>query len=58
MGGLVTEPTRDTFTFAEMRISLTAFAIWLNQHPNTYLTLHKDCEVHIVDQFIEETTGD
>lgn len=34
----------DTFTFNELRVALTAFAMWLH------------VEVELVDRFIEETT--
>lgn len=41
----------DTFTFEELRISLTAFAIWLLP-----MTLADGQAVALVDQFIKETT--
>lgn len=41
----------DTFTWQEMRIALTAFAIWLlKEEPSEGL------EAELVDQFIRETT--
>lgn len=40
----------DTFTFNEMRIALTAFAIWLLKGE-----VGEGREVELVDQFIEET---
>jgi len=41
----------DTFTFAEMRIALTAFAMWLLDD-NAW----EGHEAELVDKFIEETT--
>ena len=43
--------TDDTFTFAEMRITLTAFAIWLLEGKPG-----EGHEVELVDRFLEETT--
>jgi len=41
----------DTFTWQEMRIALTAFALWLLKgEPG------EGREVELVDRFIEETT--
>lgn len=41
----------DTFTFAELRIALTAFAMWLlKDEPG------EGREVELVDKFIRETT--
>ena len=41
----------DTFTFQEMRIALTAFAMWLlKDEPG------EGREVELVDRFIAETT--
>lgn len=41
----------DTFTFAELRISLTAFAMWLLKNE-----AGEGHEVELVDRFIRETT--
>lgn len=41
----------DTFTFNEMRIALTAFAIWLLRDE-----VGEGHEVELVDRFIRETT--
>ena len=41
----------DTFTFQEMRIALTAFAMWLLKDESG-----EGNEVDLVDQFIRETT--
>lgn len=41
----------DTFTFQEMRIALTAFAMWLLNGE-----AGEGREVELVDQFIRETT--
>ena len=43
----------DTFTFSEMRIALTAFAMWLLKGE-----VAEGREVELVDQFIDETTGE
>lgn len=41
----------DTFTYAELRIALTAFAMWLLKGE-----VGEGHEVELVDKFIEETT--
>lgn len=41
----------DTFTFQEMRIALTAFAMWLLKDE-----AGEGHEVELVDRFIQETT--
>lgn len=41
-----------TFTFAELRITLTAFAMWLLRGE-----FGEGREVELVDQFLQETTG-
>jgi hypothetical protein len=45
-------PTEDTFTIDELRITLTAFAMWLLKDE-----FGEGREVELVDQFLHETTG-
>lgn len=46
-------PESDTFTFQELRITLTAFAIWAAlAEPNS------EQAVDLVDRFIKETTAE
>ena len=40
----------ETFTYRELRIALTAFAIWLLKDENG-----ESREVELVDRFLEET---
>ena len=60
----MTDDDDDTFTFDEMRIALTAFALWLLKDDAAFaLWLLKDepgagIEVELVDRFIRETTSD
>ena len=48
----------DTFTFDEMRISLTAFALWLSHCGYSMDEVGEGKEVELVDRFISETTSD
>ena len=48
----------DTFTFDEMRITLTAFAMWLSQCGYSMDEVGAGIEVELVDRFIRDTTSD
>ena len=48
-GGGESAVSDDTFTFQELRITLTAFAMWFRGRPPSDIP-----EVDLVDQFLEE----
>ena len=54
----MTDDDDDTFTFDEMRIALTAFALWLSQCGYSMDEVGEGKEVELVDRFIRETTSD
>jgi len=54
----MTDDDDDTFTFDEMRIALTAFALWLSQCGYSMDEVGEGKEAELVDRFIRETTSD